>query len=283
MIIAVSDLHLGWHDEGKEKQDEFLEFLDRCGDEGIDHLVLCGDVFDFWRRTNCNIFSASPECGSKTESLVKKNGEIFEKLINLGARVHYVAGNHDYLIHRISKGSENYPLSVQKSFRLVDSGSTYYFTHGYEIDVMANMEQLMTVAQYETLAERLCFLTDKTGWLASSIWKATEIMGTMKEQVMKIQSPPGKRGEEMDSVRLFASSAARNLLLGLGPGENLVFGHTHIPFKEEVKPGIWVGNTGCWGEEVTDPATGKPASNSYLKIYDGNMELHFFNSRSPGI
>lgn len=87
----------------------------------------------------------------------------------------------------------------------------------------------------------------------------------------------------LDSVRLFASSAARNLLLGLGPEENLVFGHTHIPFKEEVKPRIWVGNTGCWGEEVTDPSTGKPASNSYLKIYDGNMELHFFNSRSPGI
>ncbi len=283
MIIAVSDLHLGWHDEGKEKQDEFLKFLDRCVDGGVDHLVLCGDIFDFWRRTNCNIFSASPKCGSKTESLVRKNGEIFEKLVNISAKVHYVAGNHDYLIHRISKESESYPLSVQKSFRLVDSRSHYYFTHGYEMDVMANMEQMMTVGQYETLAERLCFLSDKTGWLASTIWKATEIMATMKDQVLKIQSSPGERGEEMDSVRLLACSAARNLLLGLGPEENLVFGHTHVPFRQEVKPGIWVGNTGTWGEEVTDPATGKPASNSYLKIFDGKMELHFFNSRSQDI
>jgi UDP-2,3-diacylglucosamine pyrophosphatase LpxH len=192
--------------------------------------------------------------------------------------VHYIVGNHDYLINRISKEANDYPFSVKKSLRLVDSGSKYYFTHGYEIDVMTNMEHMMTVNQYEQLSEKLCFLTDKTGWLASTIWKATEILDQMKEQVKKVQSPPSERGEEMDSIRIFGHSAARNLLLGLKPDESLVFGHTHIPYVEELKSGIWVGNTGAWGQDVIDPATGKQSSNSYMKIYDGKMELHFFKS-----
>ena len=280
MIIAVSDVHLGWKDEGK--QEEFLKFLNACNTPDVDHFVLCGDIFDLWRRTNCNIFSAPEKCEQKIRSIVRKNEAIFDKLSSLEAKnVHYVAGNHDYLIHRIAEESEYYPFSVKKTLRLVDEGKKYYFTHGYDIDVMATMENLMTVAQYEQLSERLCFLTDKTGWLASTIWKTTEILDTMKDKVKTLQSAPAERSAEMDSIRLFAGSAARNLFLGLKSDENLVFGHTHVPYVDEVKPGVRVGNTGAWGEDLINPENGKVSRNSYVRIQEGKMELKFYHGENP--
>ena len=61
MIVAVSDVHLGHKDEGK--QERFLEFLDRCDTGEIDHLVLLGDIFDFWRRSKGLIFF----CGGRNK------------------------------------------------------------------------------------------------------------------------------------------------------------------------------------------------------------------------
>jgi UDP-2,3-diacylglucosamine pyrophosphatase LpxH len=49
MIIVVSDIHLGYNKCNKDLFDEFIDSkltkLDKT-----DHLILLGDLFDFWRK-----------------------------------------------------------------------------------------------------------------------------------------------------------------------------------------------------------------------------------------
>ncbi|MGA2675793.1 MAG: hypothetical protein ACLQG5_02900 [Methanobacterium sp.] len=49
----------------------------------IDHLILLGDILDFWR------------CRSKR--IITENEEILSKISNLTNEVHYIAGNHSQL------------------------------------------------------------------------------------------------------------------------------------------------------------------------------------------
>ncbi|MDD1705798.1 MAG: metallophosphoesterase, partial [Methanoregulaceae archaeon] len=258
------------------------KFLDGCSTPEVDHFVLCGDIFDFWRRTNVSIFCGTPSCNEKIKKIVGFNDSILDALVRMKARnVYYVVGNHDYLVYRIHNDSGGeYPFNVFKTLRIQDDGKSYVFTHGCNLDVMSTMEHMMTVKQYEQLAESLCFLTDKTGWLASSIWRTTEILGKMKEQVVSIQKSPKERMSEMDSVRMFADSSAGYLLLGLKPDENLVFGHTHVPYISQKKSGTMAGNTGCWGEDMRAP-DGTIRRNSYIRIDDGRMDLRFFRGENP--
>jgi UDP-2,3-diacylglucosamine pyrophosphatase LpxH len=56
MIIVVSDIHLGYN---KCNKDLFEEFIDSKLTKlhKTDHLILLGDLFDFWRRQGADIQS----------------------------------------------------------------------------------------------------------------------------------------------------------------------------------------------------------------------------------
>jgi len=251
VIIAVSDVHLGWKDEGKQQR--FMNFLERCDSPEIDHLVLLGDIFDFWRRSNGKIFCAegctcSGKAAEQTREKVKNNAEIIARLGQLQAKnVHYVVGNHDYLIYRLSKRNpKTYPFEVSKSLPLEEDGKRYFFTHGYDIDVYATMESLMSLDQYENVSECLCFLTDKTGWLASCLWGLSEKILELRDKVGSMQKPPEEREEDLDTITTFALSPAAFLFLGMGARDNLVYGHTHIPGSTKLDGGRYVANTGFW-------------------------------------
>ena len=89
MIIAVSDVHLGYD---KCNLNDFLRFLNECDSAGIDHLILLGDILDFWRKNNAEVVTE------------KKNAEILAKLAKLNVKnIHYVVGNHDYYLYVVYK------------------------------------------------------------------------------------------------------------------------------------------------------------------------------------
>ncbi len=273
MIVAVSDVHLGHEDAGK--QERFLEFLDRCDTGKIDHLVLLGDIFDFWRRSNGLIFycggrKRDPRDQANIERLVNTNCEILAKLSALQVKkLHYVVGNHDYYIHRLQKRNpESYPFEVSKTLRLEEEGRGYFFTHGYDMDVFATMESLMSIDQYEKLSESLCFLTDKSGWLASCLWSTSEKILDLKNRIGSMQKPPGERKEEVDLIQQFAESRAANLFLGMHPMDSLVYGHTHIPGSKKMTCGACVANTGCWSGDD---------QGWYVKIVDGEVTCSNFH------
>ncbi len=275
MIIAVSDVHLGWKDStGKyTKQEEFLKFIDYCDTDQIDHFVLLGDIFDFWARSNMNIFCSKEDSDKAIRDIVQKNEKIFMKLCRLGAKkVHYVVGNHDYLIHTLHKRNpENYPFSVQKTLRLSDGGKDFFFTHGYDLDVHANMELYkMSLDSYEKTCYALSFLTDKTGWAAVNTWGLYEKIADFHNALQYMNLDPEKRTNEFCAVERLANSRAACLFLGMHPSDNLVYGHTHRPYLKKDAAGNYTANTGYWaGKDERDAGQ----VNTYVKIDDGNISV----------
>lgn len=257
MIIAVSDAHLGYEKCNKE---DFLRFIEMCdlSLSETDHLVLAGDILDFWRRNNT--------------ALVMENEEILSKLGSLKTKVHYVAGNHDYYILRLNERyAGNYPFTISRSLRLEDGGNKFYFIHGYELEVMANLEPL-SVEAYEEFSEKMCFAEDNFGWFAGHLWDLIENRGGIFMRAREIKKVPSKR-KNIDKTYNLATSPAAYVLLGMKPEERLVFGHTHRPF---INKNGTVANAGSW----VDEGLSKKFQNTYVKISGGKMELKVFNEKN---
>lgn len=250
MIVAVSDIHLGYDKSNKE---DFLNFLEKNKKREIDHFVILGDLFDFWRENNAKI--------------IMDNDDVLAKLDELNTNIHYIAGNHDYYILNLNERYENYPFDVSKSLRLKDNGNKFYFTHGYELEVLLNFEP-MTLEDYEKFSEKMCFSEDRVKETASNLWgfleENREIFNNLWDKIKK--TPPER--EKMDKIRDFALTHGKNLILGMKTDETLIFGHTHKPFINREKK---VANTGSWVDEL--PRSGQ---NSYIEISDGQMELKSF-------
>lgn len=255
MIIAVSDVHLGYEKCNKE---DFLRFIEMCdlNLSETDHLVLVGDILDFWRRNNA--------------TLVMENEEILSKLGSLKTKVHYVAGNHDYYMLRLNERyAGNYPFTVSRSLRLEDGGNKFYFIHGYKLEVLANLEPL-SIEMYEEFSEKMCFVEDTFGWFAGHLWDLIKNGPSIRIRItIAIKRSLNKR-KNIDKIHNFAVSPAAYVLLGMKPEERLVFGHTHKPFIN--KAGT-VANAGSW----IDEGLSKELQNAYVKISGGKMELKVFN------
>lgn len=252
MIIAVSDVHLGYEKSLPKDFKAFIEYVSTTLTSD-DHLVLLGDILDFWRRNNV--------------SVALEHQDILLRLQSLNTNVHYIVGNHDYLILNLAeKVGKAYPFEVRKNLRLFDSGKYFYFTHGYELEVLTNLEPL-TVENYEIISINLCQMTEAfLGSILSALWESLQV--TFKKGDLKLQSihsiikPPEKR--KMDKVETFAKSDIRRLFLGLMKDDALIFGHTHSPFIYEN-----VANTGSWVSDTTE-------HNTYIVIKDGKMSKHSY-------
>lgn len=256
MIIVVSDVHLGYSRSNKQ---DFINFLDKCDTQEIEHLVLLGDIFDIWRLSRADVLI--------------KNDDVFRKLSSLRAKnIHYVVGNHDFLLLNLySEHKADYPFVVTRSLRLESGGKKFFFIHGYDLEVATGA---ITVERYEKFAEHMCFNTNLADKIASILW---DVIGNLSNIRMRIEmaiSPPHMR-RIVERVHHLATSKSVSLLIGMQPDETLVFGHTHKPFIVEDK----AANTGSWVNEARD----RSAQNSYLKIVDGKMELKYYNKEDKSL
>ena len=260
MILVISDVHLGYEDCNR---DSFSKFLDEFKSKKIDHFVILGDLLDLWRRNNADI--------------ILENGDILEKLLDMNAEnVHYLVGNHDYYMHKLSEIYEsNFPFTISKNLRLEDGGNKYYFIHGYELEVMCY--EPLPLDMYEETSEKMCFSDKILGGVVSQAWDIIH-GGEIKEKIEgttitdKLGMTPQKRFEssqEPDKIFKLANSKSKCLLLGIQPDEILIFGHTHEPFINNEKT---VVNAGSWVNELES----EEYQNSYIEIDNGNIELKFF-------
>jgi UDP-2,3-diacylglucosamine pyrophosphatase LpxH len=249
MILVLSDLHLGYERCNKEA---IREFLDGYKSE-LDHLVILGDLFDFWRRNNVDILI--------------ENDDILEKILKLKAKnIHYIVGNHDYYMNKLcERFGDNFPFKISKNLRLEDGGNKFYFVHGYEFEAL-NMEPV-TLDMYEEFCEKMCFSDDFIGGLAGHLWSL--IQGNdLKEKLEKNPRTRLESVEETQKIYKLATSKGKNYMLGMKNDERLIFGHTHGPFINKDKT---VANAGSWTNELQSEY-----QNSYLEINDGIIELKFF-------
>jgi UDP-2,3-diacylglucosamine pyrophosphatase LpxH len=250
MILVISDVHLGYELCNREA---FSEFLDGYLSVDLDHMVILGDLFDFWR--------------GNTNEIIAENEDILEKILKLNVKnIHYIVGNHDYYMNNLGERfGDNFPFTISKNLRLEDGDNKFYFTHGYEFEVI-NMEPV-TLDMYEEFSEKMCFSDDFIGGLAGHLWSL--IQGdNLKE---KLEKNPRKRLESLEEtlkIYKLAVSSGKNFIFGIKPNERLIFGHTHGPFINKEKT---VANAGSWTMELQSEY-----QNSYIEIVDGNIELKFF-------
>lgn len=119
MIIAVSDVHLGYY---RADVAQFKNFLENVADKSdVNHFVLLGDIIDLWRREPVKV--------------LLEHRDILKGFKNFKPEVHYIIGNHDYHMIELKQHLFNYlGLDVSADITLKDGGATYYFIHGYQYE-----------------------------------------------------------------------------------------------------------------------------------------------------
>jgi UDP-2,3-diacylglucosamine pyrophosphatase LpxH len=121
--VVVSDVHLSY-----ERSDTvaFESFLDTLLTQKLDQLVLLGDIFDFWRRSDAD--------------LQIENQRIIEKLLQLP--LVYVHGNHDYSMLKLSGRFPEQPgFKVVPSWT-IQTQQRFVLRHGYDLEVFTSMETI---------------------------------------------------------------------------------------------------------------------------------------------
>jgi UDP-2,3-diacylglucosamine pyrophosphatase LpxH len=277
LIIAVSDTHLGYDQSDSTK---FLNFIDSelINLSEDDHLVLLGDILEFWRGKNIDAIFSNYNKDKKEKKKEQINEQILSKIMELNkkTKVDYIIGNHDYtVINFLNYYNRNfyddkypYPLKISKSLRIEEGNLKIFFIHGYQFEVISSFEPL-TIEDYEKICVYLC---DRTGNLVgkklSLLWdlfyNSLNIRSSSLFKIDSITKPPEERKDNMDKIRnIVESNAFRQLLFGIKDDELLVFGHTHRPFASLEKN---VVNTGSWLKYASRNCT-------YLKIKDEKIEL----------
>lgn len=236
MIIAVSDLHLGTEECNKE---EFLRFLRDPIWANDTELVLCGDIFDFWRGSISNVLIQNADVISELQYMYDE----------LGVRITFIAGNHDWILRKAS-----HPCFKFSTFHRVDEGSTQYaFIHGWESDPMQRPE----------LFDALCYTDRLGGAFVDQVWKEyvrhQGILNWVHEQIRKLRTkfeiegmiqPPERR----DLGFLFTQDMP--VTREMGPIAT-VCGHTHNPYIEDniINCGSWCSDRNTYATITGNIAT----------------------------
>lgn len=247
MIIAVSDVHLGW---SRSDVVTFKDFLHEIVDsEPVEHVILVGDIFDMWRRD--------------PEKLLQEYTEILEHLKELSKKksIHYVVGNHDYcMIEKKDHMKNTYNLSISKNFLLTCGDKKYYFIHGYQFDAPG------AVDTYERFANIICKGNDTVGTGPEELWKyftsKVSFLERLRAQANGFRKhliSPQERISEEYAEKI--KDRASEKLDTFTEDTYLVYGHTHRPYVDAKNRLV---NTGSWVERDDSVPW-----NTYIEIIDG--------------
>lgn len=252
MIISVSDVHLGIKRCNKPV---FSKFLDWVSDQGnISDLVLNGDIIDLWRRDMVGVMIENADIISK-----------FIDLSNTGTKIHYIAGNHDYVVRHLDIFPNRF--NFVKDLTLTRGGVDYKFNHGWEFDRIQN----------EIYFDALCHTNTRQANYINRTWELyLKYVGPFKYPIELMKKWWAKR----DLEKMVLPPEARGLRgtpeWGDGPvrvnGTVTVRGHSHIPLAPFwcVACNVWHMNTGSWVQGYGD------VQNTYAIIEDDKIELRRF-------
>ena len=121
-IVALSDVHWGASDSLHEEFREFLtSYLER---KPTRHLVLLGDIVDFWRMNKEECFMSGWQLREPL-SVIKERG--------YAERIHFIIGNHDCNFQSLM-GSVVHDFDIRKSIRLKSGDRKFFFIHGHQLE-----------------------------------------------------------------------------------------------------------------------------------------------------
>ena len=185
MIIVISDVHLGY---AKSNRESFREFLDRRMSLEIEYFVILGDLMDFWRANNAQAIVDHQDILGQIGRLKAKN-------------VHYVPGNHDYLIHRLAKRyPERYPFRVAKKLFLETGGRPVQLCARRRARGAREL-QPMTIELYEEFSDRTCFSEWAIGGFATWLWGLIDNRKEIADNAGQMRLPPHERSDSTGSAR----------------------------------------------------------------------------------
>lgn len=249
MIIATSDVHLGY---SKSDRVEFARFLDWVAvQEDVTDLVLAGDILEFWRRDMV--------------AVTMENADIMARLIAMyksGMRVHYIAGNHDYTVRHLKIFPNRFKFS--EKVELTQDGVDYTFLHGHEFDQDQN----------PVFYDALCYTNDDAGRFANRAWDMyVKYVSPMKYPLEWIRQWISKKSidlmmktpEDRGYVQTFAPSTMLSTTM---EGEVTISGHTHVPGIHEDTNSV---DLGSWVHDSRDRV-----HNTYVVIDGDEIQLRRF-------
>ncbi len=269
-IVAVSDVHLGMTGA---RENEFIEFIEDLKNKDVEHLVLLGDIIDIWRR---DFTKAIIEC---SKSLVVLNEMLDD------TEVHYIAGNHDFYLLRLSELlKKNFPFEVKRHEVIKSKEQDFFFFHGYQLEVLCN-PYYKSMTTYETFSEHMCLAGDDAGNAAEMVWEEIQSKRSFwdtlkrfpsepKSALISMMQPPEIRIRNyhkhnvIEPIMELAGAKTRHFLLNILPEQYLIYGHTHMAYVDDENK---VANTGSWG-------FGDKKYLEYIEIVDDKVKLKEFKS-----
>ncbi|GBD33412.1 UDP-2,3-diacylglucosamine hydrolase [bacterium HR33] len=215
----VADAHLG---RGREPdRDAFVTFVSTVPQPG-DHLVLLGDIFDFWIEYRSVIPRyAFPVLCALRETVAR------------GTRLIVVGGNHDRwgsTFWRRELGGEFYPGKAEVEL----CGRRAYLSHGDGVsDPHAGARILQTALRRDWAANLFRLLPPDLGF---------SLVHRFSQAVAKRTRDPSL----LDRAAAAQANFARRLLEERPEVDLVVMAHTHRPILEEPASGRWYVNPGAW-------------------------------------
>ena len=173
--VVVSDVHLGHHifgDDSAVQFEKILTQLEESASGKIKHFIILGDFLDFWRDDDDALFE---KYGGYLQRLSALKTQEQPKIENL----HYVAGNHDYLIphyaeneyrkllevFQINKAETVPPDPLILTLETEQISQEYSFEHGHQ------EEAAILGSLYDGICIGLCAQGRAAGNITSIIYK----------------------------------------------------------------------------------------------------------------
>lgn len=253
MIVAVSDIHLGTDhlasvDPDRDAFKQFLRYLQ--DDLQPTHLVLNGDIEDFWRRD--------------MRTLTREDYDVFgllDEVRESGIEIHYVLGNHDWYarkdveIRREQNGEDEkgwyYDTDFTEELQITTDGTTYMFMHGHQFDPVQDpwyfdkLAVISTDSIGATFSEKWALFSDADG--ITGVLRAILKLGSDRIRYGKWRH----RVAEMDRCGHDHDldehpQPARGYVAAESGIDWLCIGHTHC---DGIRDDTNVANSGAWLNE----------------------------------
>jgi UDP-2,3-diacylglucosamine hydrolase len=203
-LFILSDLHIWGPDDPL-----YASLLDVLRNRAVsgDTVVLAGDLFDLF-------------VGNKSVFLKRYSGFFTElsHTASRGVQIHYIEGNHDFLLKRAFRGIPNLALHPHH-IQIEIAGKRFYFAHGDTVDRSDYSYRILRAFLRSPLLKAFVAIapSDWIDWLGKS--------GSKKSRYKKPRLPTDLPLERMEYLRkIYRSFAAEQLAQG---NDFVVMGHSH--------------------------------------------------------
>lgn len=227
-LFFASDLHINGNTDPLYQS--FLQLI-REGVRQGDVLVLGGDIFELF-VSDKKIF-LQRYCDFLLE--LRRAGE-------RGVVIHYIEGNHDFLIKRALRGFPG--LSVHhREFSLCLEGKTFYLAHGDLVDRSAYGYRLLR-RLFRCLLVRTLIQVLPGKWVDEFGRKSSETSKRLRQKSHEYMVEGQQAGARSERLRkLFRNFAARRIAEGF---DYVILGHSHdldeMSFKVEERLGQYMNS-----------------------------------------